>query len=58
MKIIRFFLVAGRRVILEQLADERDAAQQRHARFGVVVFIADQAADHDDAAVLDQHVGR
>ena len=50
-------LVALAAARLEQLADERDAAEVGHALLAARRAVADQAAEHHDAAVLDEHVG-
>ena len=57
MKTIRLLLCLLRIAHPEQLADERDRAEDRHALLAAGELVRDQPAEHDDAAVLDQHVG-
>ena len=56
-KTIRLVLLARARVVAEQRADERDVAEQRHLVRAVGEPVLDQAAQHDDLAVVDDHRG-
>src|SRR6185436_12150192 len=40
---------------LEQLADQRNRAQHRHAVLAFAGRVGDQAAEHDYAAIVDEH---
>src|SRR6185503_3067356 len=40
---------------LEQLADQRNRAQDRHAVLAFAGGVGDQAAEHDYAAIVDEH---
>ena len=50
-------LFAVRGLVLEQVADDRDVAQAWHFFRAVAAAVVDQAAEHDDLAVVDQHIG-
>ncbi|MEZ5740209.1 MAG: hypothetical protein R3E68_12645 [Burkholderiaceae bacterium] len=50
-------LGAAARIVAEQVADERDAAQHRDLVLAAFDPLLDQAAEHDDLAVVDEHVG-
>ena len=45
------------RVVAEQPADQRQVPQHGHLALALVGLVLDQPADHDEAAVLDDHVG-
>ena len=57
MKIIRLFLVEVVVAGLEQQADDRNVAEERHAVLALGAVVLDESAEHHDAAVLDQHRG-
>ena len=42
---------------LEELANDRNRAEERHLLLLFTHLVGDQAAEHDDAAVLHQHLG-
>jgi hypothetical protein len=50
-------LGAGAAVVAEQLAHQRDAAQQRHLVVAVAVLVLEQAAQHHGLAVVHHHGG-
>ena len=57
MKTIRLVLFFFALRVRNSLADQRDAAEEGHALLAAGLGVLDQAAEHDRAAVLDQHVG-
>ena len=54
---IRLVRLARAVLAAEQAAEERDVAEQRHLRCVVGVAVLDQAAEHHDLAVVDDHRG-
>src|SRR3546814_20192541 len=48
-------LVLGLGLRAEQAAEDRDVAQQRHLVDRAALGLVEQAADHHDRAVVDQH---
>ncbi len=50
-------LLAAARFALEQVAEDGHVAQHRHLLLVAGVFVLQQAAQHDDGAVVHQHAG-
>ena len=48
-------LVAIPGLVLEQVADDGDVAQQRNFALVVLAVVRNQPANHDDLAIVDQH---